>query len=110
MKGRLSSSNNLVLGDSSLEKWRELDEKVNEYPTPRSFKAIGEANDAFCEAMVVAVTDVVGPIHPEFVSKRSSKNGKYITVTVGPVWVQDADQVVQVYQNMRQSPSLKYML
>lgn len=43
--------------------------------------------------MVSAVESVVGHVHLECVSERSSSAGSYISVTVGPVWVQDADQV-----------------
>ncbi|KAL0041502.1 hypothetical protein WJX79_005560 [Trebouxia sp. C0005] len=40
--GRDAGSKNLVLGTSdSVAKWRQLDEKVNQYPGHRDFKAIG---------------------------------------------------------------------
>jgi putative lipoic acid-binding regulatory protein len=43
--------------------------------------------------MLAAVEGVVGSVHVECVSQRPSSGGKYLSVRIGPVWVQDADQV-----------------
>lgn len=113
--------------DNSLDRWRELDEqvcvvdtlsipwthsshKVNEYPCARIFKAIGEASDDFERCMVAAVEDVVGRISNDRVTQRLSKTGKFVTVTIGPVCMEDADQVIAVYRNMQQDKRLKFRL
>ena len=47
-QGGSGNSVTTVMGDEGdMEKWKELDEKVNEYPGWRSFKAIGTADDDF---------------------------------------------------------------
>lgn len=120
--------------DNSLDRWRELDEQVcwaaaqlvlthaivqpttctqpqvNEYPGPRIFKAIGEASTDFERSMVAAVEDVVGSISGDRVTQRHSKNGKFVTVTIGPVYMEDAEQVIAVYRNMQQDKRLKFRL
>lgn len=67
--------------------------QVNKYPGQRSFTAIGVGGDKFKLAMVQAVESVVGTVHTECVSDRSSARGRYISVTVGPVWVHNSEQV-----------------
>ena len=57
------------------------------------FTAIGSGGTDFVDSMVSVVEQHLGPVHLECVSQRSSSNGKYLSVTVGPVWVQNADQV-----------------
>jgi len=49
---------------------------------------------AFVESMLTAVESVLGsPIHEESVQSRPSAKGSYISVTIGPIVVQDRDQV-----------------
>jgi putative lipoic acid-binding regulatory protein len=43
--------------------------------------------------MVEVVESVVGRVHVECISERESSGGKYQSVTIGPVWVESADQV-----------------
>lgn len=43
--------------------------------------------------MKQAVEEVVGTVHLECVSERPSSGGKYLSVRIGPVWVENADQV-----------------
>lgn len=59
----------------------------------RSFTAVGTGGQEFRQAMVAAVERVVGSVHEECVSERHSSQRKYISVTVGPVWIQNGDQV-----------------
>jgi putative lipoic acid-binding regulatory protein len=98
-------------GDNSLEGWRELDEKVNQYPTERSFKAIGMGGEDFVQSMVGAVESAVGStVQPSRVQQRPSAKGKYISVTIGPVMMQNSDQVIKVYSEMREDRRLKWYL
>lgn len=110
MESRPQSSN-LVLGvEGSEAAWRRLDQQVNVYPLQRDFKAIGTGGEDFREAMVAAVEKVIGKVHVECISERVSTEGKYNSVTIGPVWVENADQVVKVYSLMRADSRLKYYI
>lgn len=109
--GRVSKKTNVVMGtDLSEEKWRELDSQVNEYPGQRTFKAIGFGGDDFVEAMRGSVEVVLGKVHEECVSTRLSAKGNYISVTIGPVWVEHPDQNIQIYENMRADSRLKFFI
>lgn len=66
---------------------------MNKYPSQRVFTAIGVGGDGFKASMLKAVEDVVGTVHLECVSERPSSGGKYVSIRVGPVWVESADQV-----------------
>ncbi|PRW33933.1 hypothetical protein C2E21_7390 [Chlorella sorokiniana] len=107
--GRTSSSNNVILDTTSDEsKWRELDLQVNEYPGQRTFKAIGTGDQDFVAAMTECVESVVGTVHAECVQQRLSAKGNYISVTVGPVWVETPDQVLKIYENMKADGRLRF--
>lgn len=67
--------------------------QVNKYPGQRTFTAIGTGGTEFKEKIVNVVESHLGPVHVECISERESSNGKYLSVKVGPVWVENADQV-----------------
>lgn len=107
----MSKATNIVLGDTtSEEKWRELDEQVNEYPGQRTFKAIGSGGEDFVKSMKVIVEDVVGTVHEECVNSRLSAKGNYISVTVGPVWVETPEQVLEIYDRMKADGRMRFYL
>lgn len=109
--GRDAGSTNMVLGANDSEaKWRELDEKVNQYPGHRDFKAIGSGGDDFKQTIVRAVEDIVGPVNQDRVMERPSSQGKFISVTLRDVKVQNPDQVLAVYAAMRKDKRLRYYL
>ncbi|GIL95082.1 hypothetical protein Vretimale_1169, partial [Volvox reticuliferus] len=107
---RVSHSTNLLLCSESEEAWRRLDTKVNKYPIQRSFTAIGTGGQDFRKAMVAAVESVVGSVHTECVSERHSSARNYISVTVGPVWVENGDQIIQVYANMKNDSRARWII
>ncbi|KAG1660258.1 hypothetical protein FOA52_007656 [Chlamydomonas sp. UWO 241] len=100
--GRTSAGTNLFLVGEGEESWRRLDKKVNKYPIQRTFTAIGSGGDVFKATMVKAVEGVVGTVHQECISDRSSSRGSYISVTVGPVWVESCDQIIEIYTRMKE--------
>ncbi|KAJ9513946.1 hypothetical protein V8C86DRAFT_2632229 [Haematococcus lacustris] len=107
--GRPGNSTNVVLAsDASEETWRKLDKRVNKYPDQRVFTAIGSGGTDFQAAMVDAVQRVVGSVHCECVSART--RGAYISVRVGPVWVENGDQVLAIYENMRADARLRFFI
>lgn len=55
--------------------------------------AIGVGGEGFAASMRSAVEGVLGHMHEGDVSLRPSSAGKYISVTVGPVLVENGDQV-----------------
>jgi len=106
----VANRTNVVFTDDSEEKWRQLDSQVNEYPGQQYFKAIGVGGDDFVQAMTACVEEVVGKVHEECVAARPSSKGKYISVTLGPVWVQTPDDVLQIYNKMKQDGRLRYFI
>ena len=55
--------------------------------------AIGVGGEGFAASMRSAVEGVLGHVHEGDVSLRPSSAGKYVSVTVGPVLVENGDQV-----------------
>eukprot|EP00798_Chlamydomonas_sp_ICE-L_P030058 gene30058-35026_t len=91
--------------------WRTMDKKVNKYPGLRSFTVIGEGGPAYRSAMVEAIQSVVGkPIPEDNVKERESSGAKYLSVTIGPVMVEDADQVVTIFSAVRADSRTKYCM
>jgi len=88
---------------TSVDEWKKLDSKVNKYPCTRTFQAIGTADATFQADIVAAVTTVTGPVHVECVSARPSSGGKYTAVRVGPVHIQNADQVVTIFERIKEA-------
>ena len=67
---------------------------MNEYPGQRSFKAIGTGGEEFVSGIVAAIEGAVGGrVQPDLVNSRPSREGKYVSVSVGPVWVENSEQV-----------------
>ena len=76
--------------------------QVNTYPGPRNFKAIGVGGEEFVQAMRAAVESVLGsPLHEQCIQQRPSAKGSYVSVTLGPVVVQNTDQVRQMHPSLR---------
>lgn len=83
---------------------------MNQYPGRRDFKAIGSGGDDFKQTIVRAVEDIVGPVKEERVLQRPSSQGKFVSVTLKDVKVQNPDQVLAVYEAMRRDKRLRYYL
>lgn len=102
----------LVLGDTaqSDESWKLLDAQVNTYPSERHIKAIGAGGQSFLVSMVAAVESVTGVELPkDKVAHRLSKQGNYITVNIF-VTVENAQQVVDIYEAMKSDSRMKFFL
>ena len=62
---------------------------------------------------VIALVGLVGAgvaVHEECVAVRPSATLKYASVTIGPVWVTSADQVLAIYAAMRADERLRFFL
>ena len=66
---------------------------MNQYPGHRDFKAIGSGGDDFKQAIVRAVENIVGPVQQDRVLERPSSQGKFISITLRDVRVQNPAQV-----------------
>jgi len=66
---------------------------VNQYPGRRDFKAIGSGGDDFKQTIVRAVENVLGPVKEDRVLQRPSSQGKFVSITLKDVKVQNPDQV-----------------
>ena len=73
--------------------------QVNQYPGRRDFKAIGSGGDDFTQTIVQAVEAVVGPVREDRILQRPSSQGKFVSVTLQDVSVQNPDQVCEVPQH-----------
>jgi putative lipoic acid-binding regulatory protein len=103
--------NNLVLSDSSADSWKEIDEKVNQYPIDRNFQAIGSGGEEFKAAMVTAIESVLGISVPSSkISMRHSSGKKYVSVNIGPVKVETSAQLTAIYQAMSTDSRLKWWM
>jgi putative lipoic acid-binding regulatory protein len=71
----------------------QTDIQVNQYPGRRDFKAIGSGGEDFKQTIIRAVEDVVGPVKEDRVVQRPSSQGKFISITLKDVKVQNPDQV-----------------
>lgn len=109
-KGAKRLGTNLLLTGESEDAWRRLDQKVNKYPIQRSFTAIGTGGQSFKAAMVAVVESVVGPVHCECISERHSSQKSYLSVTIGPVWVENGDQIIAIYAKMKEDKRAKWII
>jgi len=109
--GRNAETTNVILGGNATpDDWRELDEKVNTYPMERGFKAIGSGGEDFVQSVVGAVEGIVGNVPPENVTHRPSSKGNYISVNVGPCWIENPDQVIAIYAAIKTDKRVKWIL
>lgn len=109
--GRNAETTNVVLGGKATpDDWRELDEKVNTYPMRRGFKAIGTGGEDFVQSVVGAVEGIVGDVPPEKVTHRPSSKGNYISVNVGPCWIDNPDQVIAIYAAIKTDKRVKWII
>jgi len=100
----------LVLGadEFSLERWLEVDKKLNKYPEVRTFTAIGTGGDEFKTAMVQAVESATGrPVAG--VSDRLSSQGAYVSVKID-VLVASVEEVIEVFAKLKADSRLKWVM
>jgi putative lipoic acid-binding regulatory protein len=89
---------------------KDVDEVLIEYPDQREFVSIG-SGDSYVADIVAAVEGVIGTkMAKEKIHSRPSSSGKYISVRVGPVWVQSEEEVFAIYSVMRQDPRTRYCI
>ena len=103
---------NTVMGPGTSEEWRELDEKVNTYPSERKFQAIGVNSPEFVGDMVKLVEDTLGDgrkVHPENVTSNLSKNGKYCSANMTVV-LMNGEEVINIMAKLKADERVKWYL
>ena len=103
---------NTVMGPGTSEEWRELDEKVNTYPSDRKFQAIGVNSSEFVGDMVKLVEDTLGDgrkVHPENVTSNLSKNGKYCSANMTVV-LMNGEEVINIMAKLKADERVKWYL
>lgn len=103
---------NTVMGPGTSEEWRELDEKVNTYPSERNFQAIGINSPEFVRDMVKLVEDTLGDgrkVHPENVTSNLSKNGKYCSANMTVV-LMNGEEVINIMAKLKADERVKWYL
>lgn len=79
------------------------------YPCPFSIKVIGE-NSEKLEKVVVEVMSSFGEvIHPDGIAKKHSKNGKYLSITIGIV-AKSREHIEQIYSQLNAQKEVKMVL
>ena len=79
-----------------------------EFPCNHEFKAFGDADTAFAEAVRAAASQVL-PVSRDAMRVRGSSGGKYQCVSV-LLQLQSADQLRAVYEALRQVQGIRYLL
>jgi putative lipoic acid-binding regulatory protein len=88
---------------------RELLESVHQFPGKFVFKAVGRADGEFVAGIVASVrTALEQEFDPPF-ETRETPAGRHIAVTVVP-WVESSDEVLLVYERIREVPGLVMLL
>ncbi len=103
---------NTVMGPGTSDEWRELDEKVNTYPSERKFQAIGVNSPEFVGDMVKLVEDTLGDgrkVHPENVTSNLSKNGKYCSANMTVV-LMNGEEVINIMAKLKADERVKWYL
>ena len=90
--------------------WKELDQKVNTYPSDRRFQAIGEGGDAFVAEIVNLVESAFGrEVSPADVQSRPSSKGKYVSASV-TTRLNNGQEVEAVYSALKGCDKVKWYL
>lgn len=60
--------------------------------------------------MTACVQEVAGTVHVECINSRPSKSGKWLAVTIGPVWIETPEQVLEIFERMKADGRLKFYI
>jgi putative lipoic acid-binding regulatory protein len=76
-------------------------ERHHQFPGEYMFKVIGFAGEGFETAVRQAAQSVLGPLDQDALSRRPSRGGRYVSLTL-EVEVAQAEQVLAVYAALKQ--------
>ena len=77
----------------------------------RPFCAIGSGGDDFVTSIVEKAELGLGRAIPkDKITTRPSKEGKWVSVKIGPLYVEDKETVVAVYTEIKKETRVRYCL
>ena len=79
---------------------QELIDSTHTFPGTYIFKIVGYKRDSFVEKVLAATREVIGGAIAIKHSTNETKSGKHIAITMEP-FVDDSDQVLAIYQKLR---------
>ncbi len=88
---------------------RELLESTHRFPGAYTIKAIGQAEEGFVDRIVAAAQQGLERASDVQFSVRSTPQGAHVAVTL-ELSVLSADEVIAVYQALREVKGLKLLL
>ena len=77
----------------------EILESHHDFPCEYTFKVIGNANDNFLARVISAVRDELRLETDPGYTHRSTKNGRYVSITLEP-HCESAQQVLAIYSRL----------
>lgn len=83
----------------------ELLESTHSFPGVYTFKVIGKAEEGFVARVLAAVREALGTMMDCPFREQNTPNGRFVSVTLEPE-VQEASQVLQVYERLKVVPGL----
>ncbi len=97
------------MSSQSYEEAIRLLEATHEFPCPYMIKVIGRTDDGFLSRLVSTVRSVLALEQDPPFRTRQTPNGRHLAVTFEPI-VESADQVLVVYEAIRQVDGLVMIL
>ena len=85
------------------------DEEPFEFPGSFTLKAMGANQDDFPELVYRLIQEHVPELNAADVSTRSSREGKYLSVSVTFI-AQNREQLDKIYQSLHDEPRVLYVL
>ena len=80
-----------------------------EFPTQFSIKAFGEDEEGFAELVLAIVQNHAPEVGQEALTRRSSRGGKYLAVTV-TLTAETRQQLEAIYQELKVHPRVIMLL
>jgi putative lipoic acid-binding regulatory protein len=88
---------------------RELLDEMHTFPGRFVFKAIGKTEDDFAARVVSVVRMVLAQDFDPPFELRETPGGRHVSVTVEP-WVESSEQVINVFDAIRQLEGLVMLM
>ena len=94
--------------ESNLENMKLLLEEQHDFPGPYTFKIVGPNTEEWQQRVISSASDVLGNIK-DMVGTKTSGGAHYVSLTIDAV-VQDAEQVLAVYDVLKKIEDVKMLI
>ncbi|MCC7422464.1 MAG: DUF493 domain-containing protein [Planctomycetaceae bacterium] len=94
-----------MTSDESLE----LLESVHNFPCEFTIKVIGRAENDFVGRVLTSVRETLGIVNDPPHTQRETAGGRHVALTLEP-WIQSAQQVLDVYRELRSTDGVVVMM